>query len=167
MARKLWKPRAQSLPCPIFPLDVPFISHGPGLAPLIYPGCEGEGASRGPVEAGETLTCLCQDTMAADSTSSPWPRGLSSQPLPLRPVDRSCDSTPSPHLIPHPVLRAAQIETKFETFSYFLVPLGTWVTDVLAANAHCASALRNWGPTQANSGSNSVRAGRDCSDRLV
>lgn len=62
---------------------------------------------------------------------------------------------------------AAPSETEFETFSYFLVPLGTYVTAILAQNAHWASTLWSQRPTQADSESDSVRAGRDWSDELA
>lgn len=107
---------------------------------------------------------------------------LSSQLLILLLVDRSwarpatpCTPHP-PHLrpcprmpsgpVPHPVLRAAQIETVFETSPYFLVPLGTRSPQSRPQNVHCTSVLRNQRPTQADSESHSVRAERG-SDRLA
>ena len=109
----------------------------------------GEGAPCRPVETGETRalrdppTYLGQDTMAANSISSAWPRGLSSQPPPLCPEGSSQGSpvTRSPLPPPLTVPMAAQTETEFDAFSYFLVPLGTWVTAILAPNAHWASTL--------------------------
>lgn len=45
MATKVWERRTQSLHCPIFPLDIPFINHCLSSALLACPGCERRGSS--------------------------------------------------------------------------------------------------------------------------
>ena len=75
-----------------------------------------------------------------------------------------CTSFPTLHLMPHPVLKTAQIETELETLLYFLVPLGTGIPVVRAPNIRDASTLWSQG---ADSESHSVRAERSYSNALV
>lgn len=75
----------------------------------------------------------------------------------------ACD-IPTMHLIPHPVLKTAQIETELETLLYFLVPLGTGVPAVRVPTIRDASTL--WGQG-ADSESHSIRAERGYSNALV
>lgn len=139
-------------------MSVPFISHCPGCVPLSHPGCERRGSSLWACEPGK-VPSLEEDTPAWATITmaakcwfpllSPVPELAATSFLPSRqeqgqPV--TLISTP----IPHPVLAAAQTETEFEIFPHFLVPLGTWVTAVLAPNDLQDSALQNWGPTWAD-----------------
>lgn len=148
MARKLWELRTQSSPCSPSPSHQTSLLSAAAMVLALGPilVVRGEGLLVGLWRAVRPLSARSHGSWYHFLFLAPGPERtahlLSAQ---LTGVGAAL----SLNLISLPVLREAQIETAFETLPDFLVPLGTWVTVILAQNTHCACTLLNQGPTQA------------------